>query len=124
MALGPEKAYGLARLAEATPAPDTGPELAEREIAIGGKKKRGRDASTRELAQAAREARASGRAPSPATPEERESRAAARRAQAALRRGGAKHATVEAKRAGKGWQLHAELEVTAAAILEAVWPRA
>ncbi len=124
LALGSEKAYGLARLADATPEQDTGSQLAEQVIDVGGRKTKGKDASTRELAQAAREARARSRGPVKVSAEERAAKSAAKRAQAALRRGGLKKALVEALRASGAWALRAELGVNAAELFEGVWPKA
>jgi hypothetical protein len=113
--IGPEKAYALARYTAATPEPDTPAQLLDEGAAVAGK--RLGDLSARELTEATGKVRAKAAGPKRRDPAEQQARAAARTAQAALRKRGAKGATVEARRANGGWWLRVEIPVEAAAVL-------
>lgn len=88
--LGAEKAYALARLAASTPEPDDVEQLLTKGVKVGRRKKDVTTLSTREIEEVARDLRPKARP----TPTEREARALARALQAALRRAGAREATV------------------------------
>ena len=113
--IGPEKAYALARYTAATPELDTPALLIDEGASIAGK--RVGDISVRELTAATGKVRAKAAGPKPRDPEEQPAKAAARKAQAELRKRGAKGATVEARRAKGGWWLRVEVPVEAAAAL-------
>lgn len=114
LAVGSEKAALLTGYSEATSEADTPEWLLDKGTLPGGKPIA--EASSRELAAALKKARAAKRKKAP-SPEEAAAQAGARGAQAALRKRGAKNATVEVvRRAGTFW-LRAEVPVSAAALL-------
>lgn len=113
LAVGSEKAALLTGYSEATPEPDTPEWLLDEGKLPGGK--RVADASTREIATALKEARAKSK-PRKKTPEETTAEADARKAQAALRKRGAKGATVEVVRRAGGFWLRCEVPATSAAL--------
>lgn len=115
LSVGSEKAALLAAYAEATPEPDTAEWLLDKGALPGGK--RLAEASTREIAEAAKKARSTG-AKKTKSPEEASAKVGARKAQAALRRRGAKGAIVEAVKRGGEWWLRVELRADAAGLLE------
>jgi len=108
LALGAEKAYALTRFVAATPADDLASALVDADAAIDGK--RVSAMSVRELRAATRRVR-SGREKPPRDPEERAARAAARSAQAALRRRGARKALASAVRAEGEWVVRFDVPV-------------
>lgn len=113
LAVGSEKAALLTGYSEATPEPDTPEWLLDEGTLPGGK--RVADASTREIATALKEVRAKSK-PRKKTPEETAAQADARKAQAALRKRGAKGATVEVVRRAGGFWLRCEVPATSAAL--------
>ncbi|WP_437310232.1 hypothetical protein [Sorangium sp. So ce388] len=115
LALGPEKAYALTRYTAATPEVDTPAWLLDQGATVAGKSLE--EISVRELAAEAGKVRAQAAGPKRRDPEEQRARSAARAAQAALRKRGAKGATVEAHRAKGGFWLRVEVPLEAAAAL-------
>lgn len=115
LALGPEKAYALARYTDATPELDTPAGLLEGEATIGGKKVA--DASVRDLREATKKARAKSGKKHAASPEEQAASKAAREVSAWLRSQKVRGATVTAKRAAKGYLLTIELPVASSSAL-------
>lgn len=115
LAIGSEKAAILSGYADATPEPDTPEWLLDEGTLPDGKPVA--EASTRELAAAAKKVRAK-IAKKTVSPEESAARSGAKTAQAALRKRGAKQATVEAVRRGGKWWLRVELPVESAGLLQ------
>ncbi|MBK8259526.1 MAG: hypothetical protein IPK82_43570 [Polyangiaceae bacterium] len=100
LSVGSEKAALLAAYAEATPEPDTAEWLLDQGKLPSGKSLA--QASTREIAEASKKVRAVGAKKKAKSPEEAAALAGARKAQAALRKRGARGATAEAiKRGGE-----------------------
>lgn len=110
LSVGSEKAALLAAYAEATPQADTAEWLLDQGTLPGGK--RVADASTRELAEAAKKARGTAKK-KPKSSEEVAAQAGARKLQAALRKRGAKGATAEAMKRAGTWWLRVELPADA-----------
>lgn len=115
LTLGPEKAYALTRYTAATPEVDTPAWLLDQGATIAGK--RVEEISVRELTAEAGKVREKAAGPKRRDPEEQRARAAARTAQAALRKRGARGATVEARREKGGYWLRVEVPLEAAAAL-------
>ncbi|WP_437490501.1 hypothetical protein WME75_13800 [Sorangium sp. So ce1014] len=115
LALGPEKAYALTRYTAATPEVDTPAWLMDQGATVAGKSLE--EISVRELTAEVGKVRTQTAAPKRRDPEEQRAKAAARATQAALRKRGAKGATVEARRAKGGFWLRVEVPVEAAAAL-------
>lgn len=112
LSLGPEKAYALTRYTAATSEPDTPVFLMDSAASIAGKDLG--EISARELTKAASQVRKTTGKTKPRHPEEQQATKTARKAQAALRKRGAKTATVEARRTKDGWWLHVKLPVKSA----------
>ncbi|WP_437736849.1 hypothetical protein [Sorangium sp. So ce1335] len=115
LTLGPEKAYALTRYTAATPEVDTPAWLIDQGATVAGKSLD--EISVRELTAEIGKARANAAGPKRQDPEEKRALAAARATQAALRKRGARGATVEARRAKGGYWLRVEVPVEAAAAL-------
>jgi hypothetical protein len=114
LSIGSEKAALLSGYAEATPEADTPEWLLDQGTLPGGK--RVVEASSREIAAALKKVRGDNNRKAP-SPEEVAARAGARSVQAALRKRGAKGATVEVvRKAGQFW-LRAEVPASAASLL-------
>lgn len=118
IALGPEKAYALARYAAATPQLDTPASLLEIGAEIDGKKVA--EASLRDLAQAAKKARAKTKPVRAANPEEAAAAQAGREVSAWLRAHRVRGARVDAKRGAKGYRITIDLPVTSSAALVSI----
>lgn len=119
LAIGSEKAALLSGYSEATPEADTPEWLLDQGTLPGGKPVA--DASSREIAAALKKVRGAKKRKAP-TPEETAAQAGARRAQAALRKRGAKGATVEVVRKADGLWLHAEVPASAGSLLGGLNP--
>lgn len=116
LAVGSEKAGLLAGYAEATPEPDTPEWLLDKGTLPSGKPVA--KASTRELASALKAVRSKS-SPKAKSPEEASARASARKAQASLRKRGAKGATAEAVKKAGQWWIRVELPADASELLGA-----
>ncbi len=114
LAVGSEKASILSGYAEATPEPDTPEWLLDEGKLPDGKPIA--EASTRELAEAAKKARSKS-AKKPVSPEETAARSGAKVVQAALRKRGAKLATAEVVRRSGKWWLRVEIPAESAELL-------
>lgn len=114
--LGAEKAYALSRLTAATKQLDTVEELAEQGVIVGGKRRKVEDLSVRDLQRTVKAERTKSHPVKP-DPEAKEAAAKARAVQAALRRRGARTATVETAKREGAWLLTVTLPVARADLL-------
>jgi hypothetical protein len=114
--LGSERAYEISRLAAATPDLDSPATIMATGVTLRGRRHAAESLSVREIVAAAREARA--RRPRQTT-RDADAEAAthtARAAQAALRKYGAKGATVRAIKRGKEWHARIDVHIDALAL--------
>ncbi|MBI2394216.1 MAG: hypothetical protein HYV09_31890 [Deltaproteobacteria bacterium] len=119
LALGAEKSYALARLTAATKEIDTVEELVTAGVEVRGRKRSVDDLSVRELETRVREERVKSRH-AKVDPQEKEAARVARVIQAALRKKGAREASVAARRRAAGWFLEIALPFTHRAALGAL----
>jgi len=119
LTLGAEKSYALARLTAATKELDTVEELADEGVVVRGRKRKVEDLTIRELEKKVQDER---RKSKPARIDE-DAEVAGRKAravQAALRKKGARQATVEPKKHAGTWFLTISLPLSSERILSAL----
>jgi hypothetical protein len=116
LTLGAERSYALARLTAATKAFDTVEELADEGVVVGGRRRKVEDVPIRELEKKVQEERRKNK-PARIDAAAAEATNTAKTVQAALRKRGARKASVQPKKRAGAWYLVVEVPLAAASAL-------